>query len=129
VARPKSQELTDRELEVMHAFWNGGPATADQARARLAGSGTDLAYVTVANVVRQLEEKGFLSRENEQRPFVYAAQRSFDDVSSRLVGHLLKKVFDGSRKQLLVQVLGQQKLTAAERAFLRQILDAQQDSK
>lgn len=129
MARPKAKELTDRELEVMREFWNEGDGTAEQARQRLAQSGTELAYVTVANVVRQLEEKGFLNRTNSQRPFLYTVKRSFDDVSSSLVGNLLKKVFDGSRQQLLVQVLGERKLTASERAFLQGLLNDQEQSK
>ena len=129
MVRPKSKELTEREWEVMRAFWDHGEGTAEDARERLSGAGTELAYVTVANVVRQLEEKGFLCRKNEQRPFIYAAKRSFDDVSSRLVGHLLQKLFDGSREKLLVQVLGRRKLSAGERKFLQDLLDDQEESR
>lgn len=129
MARPKSKELTERELEVMRAFWDQGEGTAEDVRVRLAAAGTQLAYVTVANVVRQLEEKGFLRQRNKQRPFVYAAQRSFDDVSSRLVAHLLQKLFDGSRERMLVQILGRRKLSASERQFLQELLDNQEKSK
>ena len=87
-----------------------------------------LAYVTVANVVRQLQEKGFLRQQNKQRPFVYAPERSFEEVSSRLVGHLLQRVFDGSRERMLVQVLGRRKLSASERRFLQDLLAKQEDS-
>ena len=128
MVRPKTKELTDREWEVMRTFWDCGQGTAEEARERLAESGTDLAYVTVANVVRQLQEKGFLKQTNDQRPFLYAAKRSFDDVSSRLVGHLLQKLFDGSRERLLVQVLGKRKLSAKERQYLRQLLEEQEQS-
>lgn len=123
MARPKAQELTDRELAVMRVFWDEGDGTAEEARLRLSEAGTELAYVTVANVVRQLEAKGFLKQTNKQRPFIYAVKRSFDEVSSRLVGQLLQKVFDGSREQMLVQVLGRRKLTEGERELLRSVLD------
>ena len=126
MVRPKAKELTERELEVMQAFWTCGDGTAEEARQRLSNSGTDLAYVTVANVVRQLEEKGFLKQKNQQRPFVYTAERSFDDVSSRLVGNLLQKLFDGSRERMLVHVLGKKALSDSEREFLQQLLDQQE---
>ena len=129
MGRPKSKELTERELEVMRAFWDEGEGTAEDARARLAKTGTELAYVTVANVVRQLEEKGFLHQQNKQRPFVYVAKRSFEEVSSRLVGHLLQKLFDGSRERMLVQVLERRRLSASERQFLQELLDKQEASK
>lgn len=126
MVRPKARELTERELEVMRAFWDHGEGTAEDARKRLQQDGTQLAYVTVANVVRQLEEKGFLKQETQQRPFIYAAKKSFDDVSSRLVGNLLQKLFDGSRERMLVQMLGRKKLTPSEREFLRELLEKQE---
>ena len=129
MASRKANELSDRELEVMREFWDEGDCTAEEARRRLAQSGTKLAYVTVANLVRQLEEKGFLKRTNSKRPFVYTVKRSFEEVSSSLVGNLLKKVFDGSRQRLLVQVLGERKLTISERKFLRDLLNDQEQSK
>ena len=126
MVRPKARELTEREVEVMRAFWDHGDGTAEDARQRLQREGTSLAYVTVANVVRQLEGKGFLKQKNKQRPFVYAAKKSFEDVSSRLVGHLLQRLFDGSRERMLVQLIGRKKLTKNERDFLRKLLEEQE---
>ena len=122
---PKAKELTERELAVMRVFWDDGPGTADEARERLATAGVELAYVTVANVVRGLEDKGFLRQLNSARPFQYEAARSFDDVSKRLVGDLVERLFDGSRQELLVSVLGRKRLTKKEREFLKQVLKEQ----
>ena len=122
---PKAKELTERELAVMRVFWDDGPATADEARERLENSGVELAYVTVANVVRGLEDKGFLRQLNSIRPFQYEAARTFDDVSKRLVGDLVERLFDGSRQELLVSVLGRKRLTKKEREFLKQVLKEQ----
>ena len=126
MARPLSKELTDRELEVMHAFWRRGETTASDARDELAARGHELAYVTVANLTRILVEKGFLEPTNQQRPFRYRAVRSFEEVSRSLLGDLVERVFRGSREQLLVNLLGQKKrLSAKERAVLEQILKEQ----
>lgn len=122
MARPKAPELTERELELMHVFWEAGPLTAADARDRLARGGRDLAYTTVATLVKILIEKGFLEQRGEKRPFVYHPLRSFDDVSKRLVGDLVKRVFQGSREELLVRLLGDRKLTRKEREVLEQIL-------
>lgn len=124
--RPASRELTDRELQLMHVFWRRGAVTASEARDELAVQGLDLAYVTVANLVRILLEKGFLEAENDERPFKYRPVRTFDEVSRSLLGDLLERVFLGSREQLLVNLLGRRKkLTAKERALLEQILKEQ----
>ena len=126
MVRPAARELTERELEVMHDFWKRGELTASEARDRLAEQGIDRAYVTVANLVRILEEKRFLNQINDERPFKYRPARAFQDVSRSLVRELVERVFHGSREELLVQVLGQKKLTAKERAVLLQILKEQE---
>ncbi|TWT64964.1 Methicillin resistance regulatory protein MecI [Allorhodopirellula solitaria] len=125
MARPKAKELTERELEVMHVFWADGEQTVTQIRDALATNGRDLAYTTVATLVRILCEKGFVKQANTERPFQYHSLRSFEDVSGNLVSDLVQKVFGGSRDQLLVQLMGRSKLTATERATLEQILREQ----
>ncbi len=71
MARPRVKELTQRELEIMHAFWRGGELTAAQVREQLAAAGRNLAYTTVATLVRILLDKGYLKQTNQQRPFTY----------------------------------------------------------
>lgn len=127
MARPKSTELTARELAVIKIFWEQIDASADEAREALAKAGEDLAYVTVANVVRGLADKGFLKQVTRQRPFRYKAIRSFDDVAKRLVGDMVSRVFNGSREALLVQLLDRRKLTQKEREYLTDLLRRQED--
>jgi predicted transcriptional regulator len=122
MGRPPAKDLTERELEVMHVFWSQGEATAAEARDRLAAAGLDRTYTTIANLVRGLHEKGFLRQVNSERPFLYRAARTYEDVSARLLGDLVHRVFRGSRAQLLYRLVDPRKLTADERAVLEQIL-------
>ena len=122
MARPKAPELTEREIEIMRVFWDDGPMTAQEVRDQLQQRGPDLAYTTVATLIRILSDKGFVEQTNSERPFVYKPIRSFDDVSNKLVNHLLKQVFDGSREKLLVSLFGKQGLTKQERSALEAIL-------
>lgn len=122
MARPAAKELTDRELEIMQVFWKRGASTAQQARDELASTGIDLAYTTVATLVRILADKGFLTQSTSERPFLYVPARSYEEVSRRLLGDLVDRVFQGSRELLLVRLLEKKKLTAKERARLREVL-------
>jgi BlaI family transcriptional regulator, penicillinase repressor len=122
MARPPAKELTERELEVMHVFWNVGQATAAEIRDQLATTGRELAYTTVATLIRILSDKGFLKQTNTERPFQYRPVRSFEDVSRNIVGDLVERVFRGSREQLLVRLLEERKLTAKERATLEALV-------
>src|SRR4051794_316055 len=122
MARPAARDLTERELEVMHVFWRHGELTAAAARDRLSSAGPDLTYATVANLVRILQEKGFLRPTNDERPFRYEPARSYETVSGRLLGDVVRRVFGGSREELLVRLVAQRKLTGRERDLLESIL-------
>ncbi len=123
MGRPPAKDLTERELEVMHFFWSHGPATAVEARDSLAATGLDRSYATIANLTRALLEKGFLRQTTDERPFVYEAVRSYEEVSGRLLSDLVRRVFRGSRSELLCRLAEQRRLSAKERAVLEQILE------
>ncbi len=126
MARPRANELTERELEVMHAFWNRGESTVATVRGELAAAGRELAYTTVATLVRILTEKGFLEQTSQERPFLYRPIRTFEDVSGSLLGDVVQRVFHGSREQLLMRLLEERQLTPEEREVLEAILREEQ---
>ena len=122
MARPKANELTQRELEVMQVFWDQGLQTASEIQQQLEKQGRKLAYTTVATLVKILLDKKFIHQTNETRPFTYEPSRSFDDVSGSMVGDLISRLFGGSREQLLIRLMKQKKLTKKERKTLEDIL-------
>jgi BlaI family penicillinase repressor len=122
MARPPAAELTPRELEVMQAFWRLGETGIAEVRDDLARSGRELAYTTVATLVRILAEKGFLRQTGERRPFSFRPLKSYEQVSGALLKDIVARVFGNSREQLLLRLIDQKQLTAKERAFLENIL-------
>src|SRR5260370_21001584 len=125
MARPPAKELTEREVQVMHRFWSRGeqPVSVAEIRDALAASGLDLAYTTVATLVRILTDKGFLTQTTDERPFLYRPARTYEEVSRRLLGDVLDRVFRGSSELLLVRLMEQKRLSARERERLRALLD------
>jgi predicted transcriptional regulator len=126
MARPRANELTERELEVMHVFWNRGHSTVADVRDDMEAAGRSLAYTTVATLVRILSEKRFLEQTSTERPFTFRPKRTFEDVSSSLLGEVVERVFRGSREQLLLRLMEQRRLTPHERAVLEAILQEQE---
>lgn len=122
MARPPAKELTERELEIMQVFWKRDPLAVADVQADLKQAGLDRAYTTVATLVRILADKGFLEQVNQERPFIYRPARTYEEVSGKLLSDLVERVFQGSREQLLVRLMGQKKLSAKERAALEQVL-------
>ncbi len=103
-------------------FWQRGASTVAEVREALATNGRDLAYTTVATLVRILLEKEYLVQLNEQRPFQFEPAKPFEDVSKNLVHDLIQRVFGGSREQLLKRMFDGSKLTRKERQALENLL-------
>lgn len=122
MARPPASELTTRELEIMHVFWKRGSSTVGEVRDAMAEAGLDLAYTTVATLVRIIADKGFLRQINDDRPFRFEPARTFEEVSGRLIDDVVERVFRGSRDQLLFRLIDERGLSPKERAMLEVIL-------
>ena len=126
MARPRARELTERELELMHIFWEGDEMTAQEVRDRLEAAGRPLAYTTVATLVRILLDKKFLEQTHDERPFRYRPARSFEDVSGGMLSDMVDRVFGGSRKQLLIRLMDE-RLSDQEREVLERVLREEQE--
>ena len=120
--RRPAEALTERELEVMHVFWARGQQSAQDARDELESRGRNLTYTTVATLCKILWEKEFLERVGEARPFQFKPAKSFQEVSKHLVSDLIHRVFQGSREQLLLNVIGNKKLSKQKLAMLEDLL-------
>lgn len=124
MARPPAKDLTERELEVMQIFWgDDAQRTVTDAREALAAAGRDLAYTTVATLVRILLEKGYLEQLGDERPYTYRAAKSFETVSKSMVNDLLERLFGGSRETMLMRLFEEKKLSAKERRVLESLLN------
>lgn len=128
MARSRSPRgLTNLELEVMRPLWDAHPAeltVREVAEAINAERPAALAYTTVQTMLKILKEKGVVSvRSGESRAHTYAATVSRDDVRSTMVGDLVLRLYDGSARPLLQNLLGHESMQRAELEDLRRMID------
>jgi BlaI family penicillinase repressor len=114
--------LGDRELDVMGVLWELGSGTVAEVRERLPA---DLAYTTVLTILRNLEEKGFVSHDAEGRAHRYFPRVARQTARKTALARLVDKLFHGSPDLLLAQLVADRNLTAADLRRLRKQLDAE----
>ena len=56
---------------------------------------TDLAYTTIATMLRKMEALSLVKHRNEGRSFVYSPAVAAAAVSRSMVDHLIDRVFEG----------------------------------
>jgi BlaI family transcriptional regulator, penicillinase repressor len=101
--------LGERELDVMTLLWANGSGTAAEVREALDAS---LAYTTVLTILRNLEAKGYLRREEEGRAHRYFPKVKQKAAQRTALRRLIDTLFVGSPEALLAQLVDEHDLTA-----------------
>jgi predicted transcriptional regulator len=122
--RDRSNEVpqlpTEAELEILNLLWTHGPSTVRDVHTL---SSKDTGYTTVLKQMQVMAEKGLLTRSERFRSHVYEANVAREQTQQRLTRNLVQRAFDGSAKNLVLGALASQKVTAAELAEIRSMLD------
>jgi predicted transcriptional regulator len=113
--------LTDQELEIMKIVWMRGSATVRDVYEELLKR-RKIAYTTVMTMMGILEQKGHLTKSADERAYVYTPAQPQREVVGNMVHDFLKRVFNGSAKPLLIQLVEDKKLTPDELDEIRKLL-------
>ncbi|HEY0170602.1 MAG TPA: BlaI/MecI/CopY family transcriptional regulator [Pyrinomonadaceae bacterium] len=113
---------TDAELEILKVLWRRGPSTVREVFETL-GENKTTGYTTVLKTMQIMAEKGLVVRDESERAHRYEPAAREDETQRRLVGDLLRKAFDGSAKNLVLQALSTERATAGELDEIRRMLD------
>ncbi len=107
--------ITAAELRIMKVIWQLGPCTVRQTLNALpVDEGSPPAYTTIMTMMKQLAEKGALDVDCERQPFVYTPAVRRDQVLRQRVTQFLKTVFDGQAEDLVLHLVEEADLTAAD---------------
>ena len=111
---------TAAEADILAVLWRLGPATVREVHEALE---KDCDYNTTLTQMRLMTDKGLLARSERFRSHVYEPAAPKNEMQKRIAGDLLKRVFGGSPKGLIMSALGSHPTTSEERAEIRRMLD------
>src|SRR5882724_5843707 len=117
--RPKSENLTPLELEIMHVLWAEGPANVQLVQQLLP---RELAYTTVQTMLNILHRKGRVKRALKDRAYVYKPAVTRPQFVSRHLGDLVDRLFGGSAENLVMSLVEAKHLTPQKLARLNKLL-------
>jgi len=120
MARPKSEQLTPLELEIMHVLWDAAPANVQTVQQQLK---RELAYTTVQTMLNILQRKGKVKRTLKDRAYFYKPVVSRSQVVGQHMSDIVERLFGGSAENLVMSLVETKHLTPAKLARLRKLLD------
>jgi BlaI family transcriptional regulator, penicillinase repressor len=113
---------TESELEILQVLWEFGSSTVRFINDRL-NLNKKVGYTTTLKIMQIMTEKGILSRNTESRTHIYSSLISQDDAQQQMLDKLLKTVFGGSAKKLVIQALGNHKSTQTELEEIKKLIN------
>jgi BlaI family transcriptional regulator, penicillinase repressor len=112
------QKLTNKEEEIMHILWKLEKAFVKEVMAEIKEDQPH--YNTLSTIVRNLEEKGFVSHNAFGNTHQYYPIVSMEEYRKRFMNTAIDNYFNSSYKNLVSFFAEEEKISAEE---LREILD------
>lgn len=122
MARSKSATLTEAELRIMNVLWERGSATVHEVLEAFPSDGAP-AYNSVLTIIRILENKGYVRHVKDRRAHVYTPKINREDATRFEVRHLVSRFFGNSHERLVLNILEDASVDAAELERVRKLLE------
>jgi len=111
----------------MEVLWEKGPASVHQLQRSLPAE-LSLAYNSVLTTIRILEKKGYVTHAKDGRAHIYEPLIGRKQATESEVRNLVGRFFKNSHELLLLNLLEDKSIDAAELKRLRALLEeAQQE--
>ena len=117
------KKLFDSELKIMQLIWQNEPVSAKKV-SLLADDAFGWNKNTTYTVLKKLEAKGFLKREDPG--FVCTSLVSKDEVRREETRGLIDKLFGGSQRALFSALIEDENLSDEDIAELRSMIEKRQ---
>ncbi len=114
------EKLFDSEAKVMQIIWDNSPISAKDI-SLLAAEKIGWNKNTTYTVIKKLEAKGFINREDPG--FICTPKVTKSEMQKIEVSSLVKKVFGGSKKALFSALLEDESISREEIDELRRLID------
>jgi predicted transcriptional regulator len=114
--------LSPAQLEIMNLFWDHGELGVAQIW-KLLGGGRPIARNTVQTMLTRLAAKGWLQARAEGNAFVFRAARPRKAAMRGILGQLIETAFAGSAGDLIMTLLETRRISTAEAARIRELIE------
>jgi predicted transcriptional regulator len=121
MSRTKVHRLGDLQLRIMQILWAREEATVADVHGELAGE-RDLAYTTVATMLRKMEARGLVKHRLDGRSFVYRTAVGEEAVSQGMADHLVDRLFEGSLSDMVHHLLTTREISHDELSKLEKMI-------
>jgi BlaI family transcriptional regulator, penicillinase repressor len=120
-------QISEAESVVMEVLWQRSPQTSEEVVAAL-GQRQEWQEATIKTLLNRLLNKGAIEAQKDGRRYLYSPTLRREDWVMGESESLLARLFDGRVAPLVAHFSQHRKLSAADVAELRRLVDSLDDS-
>ncbi len=117
-------EPTKSELEILKVLWEFGPSTVRFVNDELNKTeDKSVQYSSTLKLMQIMAEKQLVTRDESQMKHIYAPAIQESKTKDHLLTRFVDNLFDGSRTNLLMALLGNKKTTKKEIEEIKKLIN------
>jgi len=117
-----SSEPTKSELEILQVLWQYGPSTVRFVNDKLNEQKREVNYMSTQKLMLIMLEKGFLTKDASQMTHIYEAAIDEGKTKGFLLDRVVDNLFNGSASSLMMQLLGNKKISPEEMEEFKELI-------
>ncbi|MFO1498883.1 MAG: BlaI/MecI/CopY family transcriptional regulator [Verrucomicrobiota bacterium] len=117
----KIHRLGDLQLQIMKILWSRDQATVAEIHQQLQNQ-KELAYTTIATMLRKMEARGLVKHRLDGRSFLYRAAVGEEAVTRGMADHLVERLFAGSLTDVVSHLLNTREVGWDELSELERLI-------
>ncbi len=123
MARKRSDQPTEVELQILNVLWDDGECTVREVHEALSKlKETD--YATTVKMLSVMLRKGLVTRDESVRPQIYRSTVSQTKTQRTMLRKLIHQVYDGSATSVALQALSAtRKASKEDLKRIRELID------
>jgi BlaI family transcriptional regulator, penicillinase repressor len=122
----KGAKLGKVQLQIMQVLWEKGHASAREITEALSRA-EQIAHSTVQTLLRQLEAKGAVSHQRQERTFVFYPLVNEANVARTEIHGLTERLFGGSTGGLMTYLLKEERISRDELNEIKKLIEAMEE--
>jgi len=115
-------EPTKSELEILQVLWEFGPSTTRFVNDHLNKEKRQVIYMSTLKLMQIMVEKGLLKKDASEMTHVYEAAVEENKTKGYLLDRVVDNLFNGSAGSLMMQLLGNKKISPEEIEEVRELI-------
>ncbi|HVS90546.1 MAG TPA: BlaI/MecI/CopY family transcriptional regulator [Mucilaginibacter sp.] len=115
-------EPTKSELEILQVLWEYGPSTVRFVNDKLNEQKREVNYMSTQKLMLIMLDKGFVTKDASQMTHIYEAAVDEGKTKGYLLDRVVDNLFNGSAGSLMMQLLGDKKISPEEMEEFKELI-------